>query len=150
MCYNEEKGGVYMKLPELKIGITASVQKVITQEDTALNFGSGALNNLLATPTLAALMIEASVKLIDPLLPEGYITIGKTLEIDHENPTIEGINVIVTARLMEVDGSRLSLEITATDEVGKIGIGYHERYIVVKSLLMNRVEERFNQFQSRP
>ena len=139
-----------MKIPEIKVGIKASVQKVITREDTALNFGSGALNNLLATPTLAALMIEASVKLIDPLLPEGYITIGKTLEIEHENPTIEGINVTVTAKLIEVDGSRLSLEITAVDEIGKVGSGYHERYIVAKSLLMNKVEERFNPLKSRP
>ena len=139
-----------MKIPEIKVGFKASVQKVITREDTALNFGSGALNNLLATPTLAALMIEASVKLIDPLLPEGYITIGKTLEIEHENPTIEGINVTVTAKLIEVDGSRLSLEITAVDEIGKVGSGYHERYIVAKSLLMNKVEERFNPLKSRP
>lgn len=139
-----------MKLPELKIGISTSVQKVITREDTALNFGSGALNNLLATPTLAALMIEASVKLIDPLLPEGYITIGKTLEIEHENPTIEGIAVTVTAKLMEVDGSRLSLEIIAIDEVGRIGTGYHERYIVARNILMSKVDERFNVIQSRP
>jgi predicted thioesterase len=130
-----------MKLPELKIGISKSVQKVITREDTALNFGSGALNNLLATPTLAALMIEASVKLIDPLLPEGYITIGKTLEIEHENPTIEGVTV---------NGSRLSLEIIASDEIGRIGIGYHERFIVAKDILMSKVDERFSVLQSRP
>jgi predicted thioesterase len=139
-----------MKLPELKIGISKSVQKVITREDTALNFGSGALNNLLATPTLAALMIEASVKLIDPLLPEGYITIGKTLEIEHENPTIEGVTVTLTAKLLEINGSRLSLEIIASDEIGRIGIGYHERFIVAKDILMSKVNERFSVLQSRP
>ena len=139
-----------MKLPELEIGMSMSVQKVITKEDTALNFGSGALNNLLATPTLAALMIEASVKLIDPLLPEGYISIGKTLEIDHENPTIEGITVTVTAKLMEVSGNRLSLEILAFDEIGRIGSGYHERYAVGRRSLMSKVEERFSVIQSRP
>lgn len=139
-----------MKLPELKVGISKTVQKVITREDTALNFGSGALDNLLATPTLAALMIEASVKLIDPLLPEGYITIGKTLEIEHEYPTKEGITVVVTAKLLEVEGNRVTLEIIATDEIGRIGAGYHERYIVAKELLMNKVEERFSILQARP
>ena len=139
-----------MKIPELKIGMSTSIKKVITREDTALNFGSGALNNLLATPTLAALMIEASVKLIDPLLPEGHITIGKTLEIEHENPTIEGVTVTVTAKLLEVNGSRLSLEIVAADEIGKIGTGYHERYIVAQNLLMNKVRERFSIIESRP
>lgn len=150
MCYNGKKGGVVMKLPELKIGMSASVKKVIAKEDTALNFGSGALNNLLATPTLAALMIEAAVKLIDPLLPEGYITIGKTLEIEHENPTIEGVTATVTARLLEVNGNKLTLEITAVDEIGKIGMGYHERYVVAHKLLMDKVKERFSIIESRP
>ncbi|MGI6584591.1 MAG: hypothetical protein GX301_10455 [Gracilibacteraceae bacterium] len=53
-----------MKIPEFSTGMSKSVQKVISKEDTALNFGSGALKTLLATPTLAALMIEAAVNVI--------------------------------------------------------------------------------------
>jgi predicted thioesterase len=139
-----------MRISELKSGMSKSVQKVITKEDTALNFGSGALTNLLATPTLVALMIEASVKLIDPLLPEGYITIGRTMEIEHEHPTKEGVTVTVTAKLLEINESRLSLEIIAFDELGRIGSGYHERQIVNNDILMSKVEERFNVIQSRP
>lgn len=138
-----------MKLPELKIGVSRSVQKVITRDDTALNFGSGALNDLLATPTLAALMIEASVKLIDPLLPDGYITIGKTIEIEHENPTKEGMSVTVTSKLLEVDSNRLSFEIIAYDELGRIGSGYHERHIVKHDILMEKLNERLKPIQSR-
>ncbi len=139
-----------MKLPKLKTGMSISVRKTISREDTALNFGSGALNNLLATPTLAALMIEASVKLIDPLLPEGYISIGKKLEIEHENPTKEGMDVTVTAELVEINGSRLFLEIIAHDEVGRIGGGYHERFVVKHDILKAKIEERFSILQSRP
>lgn len=139
-----------MILPELKVGISKSVQKVITRDDTALNFGSGALKNLLATPTLVALMIEASVNLIDPLLPENYITIGKTLEIEHENPTKEGMMVTVTAKLMEINDNRLSLEIIAYDELGEIGRGYHERHIVKYDILMKKVDERLSVIQSKP
>jgi predicted thioesterase len=139
-----------MKTSELKSGMSMSVQKVINKEDTALNFGSGALNNLLATPTLVALMIEASVKLIDPLLPKGYITIGRTMEIEHEHATKEGVTVTVTAKLLEINDSRLSLEIIAYDELGRIGSGYHERQIVKQEILLNKVEERFSVIQSRP
>lgn len=139
-----------MKIPGLIVGSTMTVQKTVTREDTALNFGSGALNNLLATPTLTALMIEASVKLIDPLLPEGYITIGKAIEIEHENPTIQGMTVTVTAKVMEISGNNLTLEIIAYDDLGRIGSGYHERQIVKHEILMNKVEERFSILQSRP
>ncbi|HYF75175.1 MAG TPA: hypothetical protein VD757_01200 [Candidatus Nitrosocosmicus sp.] len=139
-----------MKIPELKVGMSNSIQKVITRGDTALNFGSGALDNLLATPTLAALMIEAAVKLVDPLLPEGYISIGKTIEIEHEHPTIQGMTVTVSAKLMELGENRITLEIIAYDDLGRIGSGYHERQVVKRDILMDKVEERFKPLQSRP
>lgn len=139
-----------MKIPELEIGMSKSVQKVITREDTALNFGSGALDNLLATPTLVALMIEAAVKLIDPILPEGYITIGKTVELEHENPTVQGMTVTITAKLSEINENQLTFEIIAFDDLGRIGSGYHERQIVNHNILMRKVDERFSLLQSRP
>ena len=139
-----------MKMPEFSIGMSKSVQKVITREDTALNFGSGALKNLLATPTLVALMIEAAVNTIDPLLPEKYITIGKSMEIEHEGPTKEGMTVTVTAKLVEVNGSELSFEVTALDEVGRIGTGHHVRQIVNYDILMNRVDERLKIIEGKP
>ncbi|MGE5632576.1 MAG: thioesterase family protein [Caulobacteraceae bacterium] len=131
-----------MKMPELKPGMSSSIQKVITKKDTALNFGSGALTSLLATPTLAALMIDAAVKTIDPLLPDGIITIGKSLKVEHVKPTLEGMTVTVNAKLIEVNCTRMLFEITAYDEAGQIGTGYHERYLVNYNKLMDNVNER--------
>ncbi|MDD4503771.1 MAG: hypothetical protein PHS15_02950 [Clostridiaceae bacterium] len=139
-----------MNIPEFKIGMSKSVHKVITRDDTALNFGTGALNNILATPALVALMIEAAVNSIDPLLPDNYITIGKRTEIEHEYPTKEGMTVTVTAKLIEINGNVISFEITAHDELGRIGLGYHERQIVSHNILMKKIEERFKIMESRP
>lgn len=131
-----------MKMPDLKPGMSSTVQKLITKEDTALNFGSGALKNLLATPVLVALMIEAAVKIVDPLLPDECITIGKSIEVEHRNPTMSGMTVTVNAKLVEINCTRLLFEIHAYDEIGEIGSGYHERYIVNYNKLMNNVYER--------
>lgn len=131
-----------MKMPDLKPGMSSTVQKLITKEDTALNFGSGALKNLLATPVLVALMIEAAVKIVDPLLPDECITIGKSIEVEHRNPTMSGMTVTVNAKLVEINCTRLLFEIHAYDEIGEIGCGYHERYIVNYNKLMNNVYER--------
>lgn len=133
-----------MKIPEFKPGMSKSVHKVVTSEDTALNFGSGALNSLLATPTLVAMMIEAAVELIDPQLPDGYLTIGKSMEIEHEQPSREGMTITVTAKLVEVNGNILSFEIIAYDELGRIGSGYHERHIVKNDILVRKVSERLD------
>ncbi|MFZ5352165.1 MAG: thioesterase family protein [Bacillota bacterium] len=129
-------------IQQFEIGTKGIVQKRITREDTALNFGSGALKNLLATPTLAALMIEAAVKAIDPKLPQGFITIGKTLDINHENPTVQGMTCTVSAELVEQNENKLVFDITAYDELGQIGKGKHERYIVNRDILMIKVDER--------
>lgn len=139
-----------MNMMEFPIGMSKSVQKVITKDDTALNYGSGALKNLLATPTLIALMIEAAVNTIDPLLPDNYITIGKSIKIEHENPTKEGMTVTVTAKLIRVDGNTLSFEITAYDEIGRIGKGHHERQIVNYDILMKKADERLGILEDRP
>ncbi len=131
-----------MKVPKFEIGTKCIVQKLITRNDTALNFGSGALTNLLATPTLTALMIEASVKAIDPKLPEGFITIGKTFEVLHNHPSREGMTVTVSAELSEQHDSRVVFDIKAYDELGQIGTGKHERQIVNHEALTKKVKDR--------
>lgn len=131
-----------MKFNNIKIGTEKSIQKKISKEDTALNYGSGALKSLLATPALAALMIEAAVTAVDPELPDDYITVGKFFQIDHLNPTIEGMTVTVTAKIIEVVDTKITFEITALDELGLIGTGAHVRYIVNRDRLLKKTEER--------
>ncbi len=131
-----------MNFDQIKAGMEKSIQKEITKEDTALNFGSGALETLLASPTLAALMIEAAVGAVDPELPDGYITVGQFLEITHVNPTIEGMTVTVDAKIIEVDGTKVTFEINAFDELGLIGSGRHIRYIVQHETLLKKAKER--------
>lgn len=133
-----------MRIPDFELGMTKTVQKTITQEDTALNYGNGALKHMLATPTLAALMIEAAVDMIDINLPDGYITVGKRLNIEHTDPTIEGMTVTVQAKLVSIQNTKLTFEIIAYDELGQIGNGVHDRYIVNYNTIMTNVDERCN------
>ncbi len=139
-----------MIFPKLNVGMSKAIQKKITEEDTAINFGSGAIKDLLSTPVLAALMIEAAVTLVDPLLPENYITIGKILNIDHLHATTKGMIVTVNASIIEIDETRVVLDIAAFDELGEIGIGHHERYIVNNDLLNHRVEKRTEILRPQP
>jgi predicted thioesterase len=138
-----------MRIPQFLVGTKCIVQKVITRNDTALNFGSGALTDLLATPTLVALMIEASVKAADPKLPEGYITIGKTIEVEHNHPSREGMTVTVSAEIIEQYDTKLVFEIKAYDELGQIGGGKHERLIVEQEALNKKVKDRCSILDSK-
>jgi len=133
-----------------KIGMSKAIQKVVTEEDTAHHYGSGALKDLLATPTLTAFMIEASVSLIDPLLPDGHITIGKTLSIEHLLPTVKGMTVTIESKISGIDRNKINFDIIAYDELGEIGKGQHERYIVKYDILMGKVQHRLGSLDSTP
>ncbi|OPL09048.1 MAG: hypothetical protein AVO33_00895 [delta proteobacterium ML8_F1] len=130
-------------------GESLTIQKKITESDTALKYGSGKLDTLMATPSLVAMMIEASSKLLDEKLPEGFITVGKVAYVDHEKPTYLGETVSVTVTIEECDGVKVVLSMKAFDEVGLIGIGHHHRYVVNKEALLKKAREREILLQNR-
>ncbi len=135
-------------LPQLKPGLSRTFQKTIEPADT-LSFGHGALTELMATPTLSALLIEASVSVIDPMLPEGYVTVGLSTSVSYLNPTFIGMTVTAVAALAEVDNRKLVFEIMAFDELGQIARGRHERYIVNAAHFMQSARERCAALQQK-
>ncbi|HHV57060.1 MAG TPA: hypothetical protein GXX50_04765 [Firmicutes bacterium] len=131
-----------MAVLQLSPGISAVVQKRVTEADTALHFGSGALKTMFATPVLAALVIEAAVKAVDAELPEGLVTVGTGLEIRHTAPTPQGLTVTVQAVLEKVQDNRLFFRFRAYDEVGEIGHGTHQRAVVSLSGILAHAAAR--------
>lgn len=131
-----------LSMPNIKIGESITIQKKVTESDTAINYGSGKLDNLFATPSLVALMIEASTTLLDDRLEEGFITVGKTVQVEHEKPTILGQTISLKVTIREYKDNRIKIDMEAFDEIGKVGSGYHERIIVNKNNLLKRASLR--------
>ena len=112
-------------------GISEIVQKTVERKHTGYSYGGGgAMEDLLATPAYVNLMIHAAIQTVDHRLPKGYITVGRTMEFTHEAPTGTGMSVSIQATVTEVRGNRVILEIIASDELGEIGSGRHERVVV--------------------
>jgi predicted thioesterase len=126
----------------LATGTTFTVQKRVTEEDASLNYGSGQLDTVLATPSLVALVIEGAVEAIDSKLPEGIISVGAKMEFEHTNATVIGATVSIEGEIAEFDGRKAVINFTAYDEVGEIGSGVHERLIVSKDGMMIKAHER--------
>jgi predicted thioesterase len=131
-----------MEFKEIKPGLQLSVQKVVTEKDTALDFGTGQVTDLLATPVFAALVIEASVKLIDPHLPDQYISVGKLLNLTHDSPTTTGMTVTVKAEVRSIEANRVTLHIDAYDEVGIVGTAKHVRILVNRNNFVEKIDVR--------
>jgi fluoroacetyl-CoA thioesterase len=92
-------------------------------------------------------MIEGAISAIDPLLPDGYVTIGTSSSITYLNTAFLGSTITVIATLTEIDGRKLVFESMAFDELGQIGRGKHERRIVNAERLMQAAHKRCDQLK---
>ena len=119
---------------EMEIGSTYKVEIKVEDKDTAKMVGSGTLL-VLATPRMIALMEEAAYKCIGKELEAGATSVGTLMNVKHLSATPVGMNIYATATVTEVDGRRVAFKVEAYDEVGIIGEGVHERFVVA--------EERF-------
>lgn len=118
------------------------IEKVVTEDMLAVNVGSGSLR-VLATPTVVALMEEASTKLADNFLDEGLTTVGTMVEIQHISPSPIGAKIKVESKLISNDGRSFKFEVTAYDNAGMIANGTHNRVSVKSEKFQKKADEKF-------
>jgi len=125
----------------VKVGLTAEKEDLVTDKNTAMAYGSGGVS-VYATPAMIGLMENAALSAVDPILPEGMATVGTELKVKHLAATPIGMKVRAKAELLEVDGKRLVFKVEAYDEKEKIGEGTHERFIINLSKFLAKCEEK--------
>ena len=113
----------------LNTGIKSSASEIVTNEKTAVAVGSGGLS-VYATPAMISLMEKSAYESVHSLLEEGSGTVGTLMNIQHISATPVGMKVTAESELIAIDGRKLTFKVTAFDEVGKIGEGTHERFII--------------------
>lgn len=113
----------------LTIGIKGTQTVTVSNENTAATMGSGTLA-VFATPAMIALMEKTAYISVQDALDEGMGSVGTLLNVKHVAATPVGMTVTCESELVEVDGRRLVFTVKAFDEVGLIGEGTHERFIV--------------------
>ena len=125
----------------LKPGMTAQIEKIVTEDDTAVKFGSGGVK-VFATPMMVALMENAALNAVDPQLGTGYATVGLSLDVKHLAATPVGMKVTARAELTGIEGRKLTFRVEAFDEMEKIGEGIHERYIIELERFLSKTAKK--------
>ena len=77
---------------EIKVGMQGIVEDIVETSDTAAEVGSGSLL-VYATPCMVAMMEGAACEAIDPVMPEGYTSVGIELNIQHLSATPVGMEI---------------------------------------------------------
>ncbi len=113
----------------LEVGLKASQTIRVAPEHSAKIHGSGNLD-VYSTPAMVGLMENTACLCIGSLLDEGLDTVGIQIDVKHVKATKIGASVSCEARLVDVDGKKLTFEIEAHDEEGLIGSSLHKRYII--------------------
>jgi predicted thioesterase len=113
----------------LLAGMSAVVETVVSDEDTALALGSGDVA-VLGTPRVLALVEEAAVKAVAGRVPPGCTTVGMRVQLDHLHPTNVGTRVVAEATLDKCEGRRLTFTVNVTDKGGLVAVGRVTRVIV--------------------
>lgn len=132
-----------MEFPSIVVGDSHTLHRTVTEDYTAGNYWSDAeLGELLSTPGLISMMIEASVHLIDSHLPKEFMSIGKSAAVQHEHPCALWANVAMTVEIREFDGYHVTLEMNAFDGLGLVARGTHVRSIVNKRWMRIKVDQR--------
>ena len=125
----------------LEVGIKGKDTVQVVYENTAVAVGSGVLE-VFATPMMIALMEKTACNSVIPYLDEGDGSVGTELNVKHVAATPIGMTVTCESELIEVEGRRLVFKVEAYDEVGLIGKGTHERFIVNNEKFQNKADNK--------
>ena len=116
---------------EITCGLKNTVTDRVSENNIAKTLGSGSLE-VYATPAMTCLMEKAATEALEPLLADGWTTVGISLDVQHKAATPVGLIVRAEAEVTAVEGRKITFRVRAFDDKEEIGSGVHERFAVLK------------------
>ena len=128
-------------MAEIKVGLKGSKEMVVERQDLASVMGNvGA--EVLSTHRVVLLMELAARKTIEDRLPEGMMTVGTFIRIQHLAAAPLGSKVRAEARLKRIEGRRLVFDVAVFDETEKLAEGENEQLIVSVDKFLSRIKKK--------
>lgn len=124
----------------VEAGLSACIERTVTELDTAAALGSGDLE-VLGSPRLLAWAEAACLAAVDASLDATETTVGARIQIEHLQPTAVGESVTISAELERVEGRRLTFAVEASARHGKIVTGRVVRVLVDRERFLERTRE---------
>ncbi len=107
---------------------TTGQLKFVVEGAHAIQFSG--LPPVLSTPSLIWHLEHAAIEALRPALEPEEVSVGTEIEIQHLAPTPVGQTVTCLARVVRVEGRRMSFQVEARDEQELIARGSHTRSVV--------------------
>jgi fluoroacetyl-CoA thioesterase len=123
----------------------AEAELVVASADTARELALApvdAFPEVFATSRMIALMEIAAARAMKPLLAQGELSVGVSLDVRHSAATPVGCRVRAIATYLRTEGRLMIFDVAVFDEAGCIGNGEHGRAIVETARLLSGAERR--------
>ncbi len=92
-----------------------------------------------ATPAMIRDMELTCRELLMGHLEAGEDSVGTRVEVDHLAPALLDSTVEVSAKVLAVEGRKVTFEVGARDRLDELGRGRHVRFVVVKAKSQARI-----------
>ncbi|TSD98122.1 thioesterase [Skermania sp. ID1734] len=119
-------------------GLSARLETVVTEHDTAIALGSGDVP-VLGTPRVVALAEEATVQAVKDHLSDGQTSVGVEVLLHHRRASAVGATITVTAELTDVDETRLTFNVEVREGETLVADGTVQRVVVDRAAFVERV-----------
>lgn len=97
---------------------------------------------VLCTPWLIWFLEHAARGAVLPCLEAGESTVGLEIEVRHLAPTPLGHTVTCTARVIHVEGPRITFQVEAHDEAELVARGVHRLQVIRVAGFAKRVAQK--------
>jgi predicted thioesterase len=126
--------------PTLQPGSTLIRSIVVDRARTIGFMGEDA--RVYATPSMILDMEHTCRELILQHADAGEDSVGIEVAVKHLAATLTGQTVEITAKVVAVEGRKVTCELTAKDEIETIGTGTHSRFVVDKAKTVQRLKAK--------
>ena len=128
-------------MSNIRIGLKGQEEMVVERKDLASIMGNiGA--EVLSTHRVVLLMELAARNAIKDCLPEGKMTVGTFVRIQHLAAAPLGSKVRAEAQVKEIEGRKLVFELAVYDEFERIAEGENEQLIVSIDKFLARIQRK--------
>jgi fluoroacetyl-CoA thioesterase len=124
----------------LEPGLTRVKQVAIDRARTIGFMGEEA--RTYATPSMILDIEHTCRELIIEHADAGEDSVGMEVCVKHLAPTLMGMTVEISVKVMAVEGRKVEFEVAVKDEFDAVGAGTHTRFVVDKAKTFERLKAK--------
>jgi fluoroacetyl-CoA thioesterase len=99
-----------------------------------------------ATPSMILDIEHTCRELVLQHADAGEDSVGMEVAVKHLAPTLMGMTVEITVRVVAVEGRKVSFEAAVKDELDEVGSGTHTRFVIDKAKTFERLKAKAARF----